>query len=95
MDIQFSFDNKHNKIHYQVNHSDILIDEILEVFSNTYIETEVNKHISKVVGHTSVKRFLVVVCIINRKNNAIRVITAYPASRKYIIKWNQEVNKND
>lgn len=95
MDIEFSFDKKHNKIHYQVNHPDISEDEILEVFSNTYIQTEVNKRVSKIVGHTSNNRFLVIVCIINRKNNAVKVITAYPASRKYIIKWNNEVNKNE
>ncbi len=95
MEIEFSFDKKQNKIYYQVNHSDIEEDEIIEVFSNPYIETEVNERITKIVGHTSNKRFLVIVCILNQKDKAVKVITAYPASRKYIIKWNQEVNKND
>ncbi|HSA06905.1 MAG TPA: hypothetical protein P5556_06975 [Candidatus Gastranaerophilales bacterium] len=95
MEIEFSFDKKFNKIHYQVNHSDISEDEILEVFSNVYIETELNERITKVIGHTQKKRFLVIVCIINKKSNAVKIITVYPASRKYIIKWNQEVNKND
>ena len=94
MEIEFSFDKKHNKIHYKVNHSDLSNNEILEVFSNNHIETEVNKRISKIVGHTNSKKFLVIVCIVNKKNNNIKVITAYPASRKYIIKWNNEVNKN-
>lgn len=95
MEIRFSFDKKHNKNHYQVNHSDISEEDIFEVFSNLYIQAEVNNRISKVVGHTNNKRFLVIVSIVNKKNNSIKIITAYPASRKYIIKWNQEVNKNE
>ena len=78
-----------------VNHSDITENEIIEVFSNIYVKAEIEKNIIKIVGHTTTKRFLVIVGVFNKKNTKIKVITAYPAGRKYIILWNKEVNKND
>jgi hypothetical protein len=95
MKIIFSYDNKNNKIHFLVNHSNITEDEITEVFSNLYITAEINKRIHKIVGHTNKKRFLVIIGIFNKNKTAFNVITVYPANRKYIIKWNNEVNKNE
>lgn len=93
MKISFSCDNKNEKLHFLVNHSDITENEILEVFSNQYIKTEIQNRITKIVGHTANKKFIVIVGIFNKNKTSFRVITAYLANRKYIILWNNEVNK--
>ena len=95
MEILFAFDNEHNIDHFLVNHPNISQEEILEVFANKYAIAEVKKNIYKIVGHTNDKKFLIVVGIYGKNKEIFRAITAYPASKKYIIHWKKEVVKND
>jgi hypothetical protein len=61
MEIQFGYDKQHNKLHYQVNHNDITENKILEVFSNPFIKIEKDKHAYKIIGHTNLERFLMII----------------------------------
>ena len=95
MEIKFSYDKNEDKPHYQVNHSDITENEILEVFSNTYIKFLDRGRIYRIIGHTNIKRFLIVVAVLPKNPELINVITAYPAKKLHIIRYHQEVNKNE
>ena len=95
MKIKFSYDKNYNKQHHQVSHSDITENEILEVFSNTYIKFLDKGRVYRVIGHTNLKRFLIIVAVFPKNPETINVITAYPAKKIHIIKYHQEVNKND
>jgi hypothetical protein len=94
VEIEFSYDKKENKPHYQVNHSDLTEDEIIEVFSNVYVVIEDSKEI-KVIGHTKRKKYLVIVGIYGLNGQIFRVITAYTANKKHLIFYKKEVTKNE
>lgn len=93
MEIIFAFDKEHNKDHFLVNHSNISEEEILEVFANKYAEFEARKKIG-IIGHTNNKKFLVVIGVYGKKMEVFRVITAYPACKKHLIYYKQEVSKH-
>ncbi len=94
MEIIFSFDKNHNKDHFLINHPNISEEEILEVFSNKYVVVEARKKVG-IIGYTNNKRFLAIIGVYGQKGNIFRVITAYPASKKHLIYYKQEVTRHD
>lgn len=91
MDIIFSIDKKYKIEHYKVNHPDVEESDIIEVFSNAYLEFQETKHIKRILGHNSRKQFFIIIGIFNKTKTNFRVITAYKAKRKHIIFYLNEV----
>lgn len=97
MEIIFAFDKNHDKNHFLVNHPNVSEREILEVFANKHavIKEKSKKSFYRVIGYTKTKRFLIIIGVYGKNGKTFKVITAYPANKKHLILYKNEVSKYD
>jgi hypothetical protein len=92
MRITFAYNKRAKKPHYQVRHKTIREEEFAEIFSGSMVVIGQERRVLKAVGRTLRGRFTTV-AFLQVNNSHYHVITAWPSTRKQIIHWHKEINR--
>ena len=75
---------KDGKVHFRKRHPDVAVREVKEMFRSRMAVQSSYGGTLKGIGHTSSRRFLVVIFKWGKDKDYVFIVTAYPAKRAHV-----------